>query len=261
MRDTVSAICLATDTQSNKVKVPDNVHKKWDAMMDEYNPIMARIDGMRQTGSTSFKSRSGKVVDLNELISTLSSVLYKLGWAGRSLEYLLEFQEKHGGSLEDAEQSLTEAIPDVLFFKADVFFSFAYSALDIAAEAINMLIETDLDDAQVYFRRVIDILTKSTYANDMFRMLQKESNEGWIHELRQYRIVVTHRQGISTQSSFSYTTRDHSVEINLYMIPDDPLKRPLAYEDKRELAPYCLDVIEKEIPIIEGLFKFMGTLI
>ena len=45
------------------------------------------------------------------------------------------------------------------------------------------------------------------------------------------------------------------------MLPDDPNKRPLTYKKKRELAPYCLEVVVKELGVMRVLFELIGHMI
>lgn len=252
------------DDSEVRVNVPAIVHSKWDEMIVEYNSVMTKINQITRQGSATFHRRSGRTVDLNELASRMGSIPYKLYWACKSLEYLTEFYAEHTKSFEEAEHSLTEEASDLFIFKADVFFSFAYSALDIVAEVMYMLVETDLNRKQVSFVNVLNSLTNSKnveQVDDMFTALRKESDTGWIYEFRLYRVFVTHHGTIQLRGQFTYTAGDHTVEISLHMLPDNPRKRPLTFEKKRELAPYCLEVIVKELSVMKALFEFVGKLI
>lgn len=251
------------DPQADRVELPEIVHSKWDEMLGAYNPIVTKINQIRHGGSATFKTSSERTVDLNEFTSKMDSAIYKLYWACKSLEWIMEFYEKHTKSIDDAERCMAEPVPIVFVFNADLFFSLAYSALDIAAEVIHMMTQTGIEQDRVYFASVLKFLTssESDHADDTLNDLGIESNSGWIHEFRQHRILVTHHGTIRTRSQFKYTAKDHTVEINLYMLPDDPRKRPLTYEKKRELAPYCLEVIVKELDVMRVLFELIGKLI
>lgn len=254
---------MANDPHPDRVKLPEIVHSKWDEMLDAYNPIVSKTNQIARGGSATFETRSGRTVDLKEFSSRMDSAIYKLYWACKSLEWIMEFHEKRTKSIDDAERSMTEPIPEAFIFNADVFFSFAYGALDITAEVIHMVTQTGIEEDRVYFARVLEFLTslEGDHADDTLNQLRIESDSGWIQELRQYRIFVTHHGTIRTRSQFKYTAKDHTVEINLYMLPDDPKKRPLTYKKKRELAPYCLEVMVKELDAMRVLFEVIGKLI
>jgi hypothetical protein len=253
---------LVNDSQTDRVNVPEIVHSKWDKMLGAYNPIIAKINQITQSSPT-FKTSSGRIVDANEFASRMGSAIYRLYWACKSLEWIMDFYEKHIKSIDDAQRAMTEALPDIFNFNADVFFSFAYSALDIIAEVIDMMIQTGIQKDRVYFTSVLNFLTssRSAYVDDTLNDLRRESDTGWIHEFRQHRKFVTHHGTVRTRSQFKYIAKDHTIEINLYMLPDDPKKRPPTYMKKRELAPYCLEVIVKELDVVRALFEFVGKLI
>lgn len=250
-------------SQANKVKLPEIVHSKWDEMLEPYNSIITKIDQITRPGSRTFEAASGKTVDWTELLSTLMSVLYKLYWAGKSLEYLVEYYGSHTKSLEDSLRSMSEQLPDAFFFNADVFFSFGYGALDIAAEIIHMVVETGINENVVYFTTVLNFLTEpgSIYKDAVLDGLKRESDAGWLYQFRQYRIFVTHHGLVQPSAQFKYTASDHTVEINLHMLPDNPKKKPPTYGKKRELAPYCLEIIVKELEVMTVLFRFIEKMI
>lgn len=254
---------LVNDSQTDRVNVPEIVHSKWDEMLGAYNPIIAKINQITRRGSATFKTSSERIVDVSEFVSRMGSTIYRLYWACKSLEWIMEFYGKHTKSIDDAQRGMTEPLPDTFNFNADVFFSFAYSALDIIAEVIHMMIQTGIEEDSVYFTSVLNFLTssRSAYVDDTLNDLRRESDTGWIHEFRQHRIFVTHHGTVRTRSQFNYTAKDHTIEINLYMLPDDPKKRPPTYMKKRELAPYCLEVIVKELDVARVLFEFVGKLI
>lgn len=249
------------DTQANGVNLPGTVRSKWDEMISAYNAIVAKINQI--SGSMTFRATSGKNVDGAELASRLESVLYKLYWACKSLEYIVEYHEKHAKSIDDSLRSMTEELPNTFPFNADVFFSFGYAALDLAAEVIHMMVETGIDEDHVYLTNVLDFLTKaeSIYRDSLLCNLNTESKAGWLHQFRQYRVFVTHHGIVQPSSHFEYTASDHTVEINLYMLPDNPKKRPPTYEKKRELAPYCTETMVKELEAMAVLFGFIGKMI
>jgi hypothetical protein len=249
---------LVNDSQTDRVNVPEIVHSKWDEMLGAYNPIIAKINQITRSSPT-FKTSSERIVDANEFASRMGSAIYRLYWACKSLEWIMDFYEKHTKSMHDAQRGVTEALPDIFNFNADVFFSFAYSALDIIAEVIHMMIQTGIQEDRVYFTSVLDFLTssRSAYVDDTLNDLRRESDTGWIHEFRQHRKFVTHHGTVRTRSRFKYTAK----EINLHVLPDDPKKRPHTYTKKRELAPYCLEVIVKELDVVRVLFEFVGKLI
>lgn len=247
--------------QSDRFNLPDSVHLKWDAMKDEYDRIMAKIETFKTQNQTTFLSGSGKTVDLIDFISTISSVIYKLYWACSCLVNLLEFYERQTGSKEQAISTSMELVPNDFNFNADVFFSFAYSALDITAEAIGILIETGIEERSVSLNSVLEYLAGSSYRDQMVDDMTNENAHGWIFEFRQYRTFVTHHGSVRYRSEVTFTTRDQTVDISLYMAPDDPRKRPLTYTKKRVLAPYCLEILERELPAITRLFAFINELI
>jgi hypothetical protein len=253
---------LVNDSQTDRVNVPEIVHSKWDEMLGAYNPIIAKINQITRSSPT-FKTSSERIVDANEFASRMGSAIYRLYWACKSLEWIMDFYGKHTKSIDDAQRGMTEALPDIFNFNADVFFSFAYSALDIIAEVIHMMIQTGIQEDRVYFTSVLNFLTssRSAYVDDTLKDLRRESDTGWIHEFRQHRKFVTHHGTLRTRSQFKYIAKDHTIEINLYMLPDDPKKRPPTYMKKRELAPYCLGVIVKELDVVRVLFEFVGKLI
>mgnify|MGYP001101790420 CR=1 FL=1 len=250
----------------DKLKVPEIVHSKWDEMVARYNSVVAKVNQISFNHyqlTAGFKTRSGIVVNLNDFDIKMRSVLYKLRWATKSLEYLIDFYERRTKSFDDTWRSIAEPIPDTFVFNADVFFSFAYSALDIAAGIIGMLVETGIKKGNVYFTNIMHLLAdaKSQYAGPLLNELKTESDSGWIHEFRQYRIFFTHYAAIQPIGQLKYTANNKTTGINLYMLPDDPRSKPFTYERKREFAPYCQEVLVKELNVMAVLFEFVEKLI
>ncbi|MGA3406704.1 MAG: hypothetical protein ABSD49_13310 [Candidatus Bathyarchaeia archaeon] len=158
---------------------------------------------------------------------------------------------------------MTDSIPEDFIFYQDVFFYFAYSALDIVGGIIDTLVETDIDKRNVYFTTVLNFLasSKSPFAGPLFYELKKDSDTGWIHEFRQYRIFVTHHPAIRPRTRFSHTASSKTTEINLFMLPDDPSETSFTYEKKRELAPYCQEVLARELDVMKVLLEFVEKLL
>jgi hypothetical protein len=258
---------LGNDQEVGKrINVPDIVNSKWDEMVSKYNNIVARVnqkssDQHQLMGS--FKTRYGTVVNLNDFASRMESILYKLRWAANSLAYLIDFHERYAKSLDDSMRGMVELIPDTFIFNADVFFSFSYSALDIVGGIIDTVVETGIEKRWVYFTTVLEFLSspKSPFAGSLLSDLKNESDAGWIHEFRLYRIFVTHHAAIKSKSHFKYTASDQTIEINLFMLPDDPLKTPPTHEKRRELALYCQETFVKELEVMKVLFEFLENLI
>jgi hypothetical protein len=174
---------------------------------------------------------------------------------------MIEFYGKFTRSFEDSMRVFTEPIPDTFIFNADAFFCFAYSALDIVGGIIDILVKTGIEKRRVYFTNVLNYLAEQTpFAGTVFGQLKAESDKGWISEFRQYRVFATHHAITRTQSHFRYTASDQETEINPFVLPDDPREIPPTYEKKRELVPYCQDVLVKELGVMKVLFEFIDTL-
>lgn len=252
---------MADDQEPRKrINLPEIVHSEWDEMLASYNSIIAKLNQYPQTPS--FSTRRGIVVDMNDFASRMRAVLFKLLWAAKSLEYMTEFYGKYTGSLEGGMRGMSASIPDTFIFNADVFFCFAYSALDIVGGIIDLLVETGIEKRNVYFTTVLKYLAgRSPFAGPVFTELKTESDTGWISEFRQYRVFVTHHAITHPRSHFRYTASDRKTEINLFVLPDDPRKIPPTYEKKRELVPYCQEVLVKELDVMKVLFEFAETLI
>jgi hypothetical protein len=247
-----------------KLNVPDIIHTKWDEMLIPYNNIASKVkERSSDRYEQSFKTRNGTVVDLRDFGSRLESVLYKLRWAAKGLEHLLNVYGKYTESIDASLRGMTESVTEDFFFYEDVFFYFGYSALDIVAGIIDKLLETGIKKRRVYFTTVLDFLatSKSPFVGSLIDDLKKESDTGWIYEFRQYRIFVTHHSTIRLQSRLSHTASSKTTEINLFMLPDDPSKTSCTYEKKRELAPYCLEVLAKELDVVKVLLGFIENLI
>jgi hypothetical protein len=251
---------LADDQEDKKrINVPEIVHSKWDGMLAPYNSIIAKLNSYPQTAS--FGTRRGIVVDMNDFASRMQAVLFKLSWAAKSLEYMTEFYGKYTGSLEDSMRGMAASISDTFIFNADEFFCFAYSALDIVAGIVDLLVETGIEKRNVYFTTVVKYLAgRSPFTGPVFSELKTKSDSGWINEFRQYRVFVTHHAITQPRSHFRYTATDRKTEINLFVLPDDPRKIPPTYEKKRELVPYCQEVLVKELDVMKVLFEFAEIL-
>lgn len=251
-----------TEAQGERLRLPEVVHLKWDELLEIYNQIVGRLNRIAPQYPVTFPSTSGKNVEGVELASRMESITYKLYWACKSLEYLMEYHESHTKSLDDSMHSMTEKVPDAFFFNVDVFFSSCYGALDITAGIISMLVETGIDEDHVYFTNVLEYLIKSGVdSGSVLTDLKRESDSGWLYEFRQHRIFVTHHGLVRPRSQFSYTSSGHTAEVNLYMLPDNPKKRPLTYNRKRELAPYCLEIVVKEFETITTLLRLIEKMI
>jgi hypothetical protein len=44
------------------------------------------------------------------------------------------------------------------------------------------------------------------------------------------------------------------------MLPDDPNETSFAYEKKRELVPYCQEVLTRELDVMKVLLEFVEKL-
>jgi hypothetical protein len=243
------------------IKLPEIFHSKWDEVLLQRDSIMTRLNGHLENLKQHFTTRRGIVVNIDELGSRVEAVYFKLFWAAKRLEYLMEFHGKCTGSLEDRFRAATSGASDDFMFNADVFFYLAYSALDIVGGIIDLLVKTG--KKKVYFATVMKYLaSEQSFTRSIFIKLEAESGAGWIHEVRRYRVFVTHHATMhgTVQSLIRGGTRRRS-EIIPFMLPDDPDKTPTTYEKKRELAPYSLEVLLKELDVIKVLFEFVASLI
>jgi hypothetical protein len=246
------------------IKLPEIFHSKWDEVLVRYDSIIAKLNEYLENLTRSFTTKRGIIVDITELGSRMEAVYYKLLWAAERLEYVMEFYGKSAGSLEDRFRAATSGVPDAFMFNADTFFYLAYSALDIVGGIIDLLVETGIEKRRVYFTTVLDYLVgQSVFAGPVFSELKTESDKGWISEFRRYRAFVTHHATMhGTIQSLISGGISRKSEITLFMLPDDPDKIPATYEKKkRELAPYCQEVLLKELDVIKVLFEFVETLI
>ncbi|MGA3405941.1 MAG: hypothetical protein ABSD49_09445 [Candidatus Bathyarchaeia archaeon] len=200
-------------------------------MLTAYNSIVAKLNERSSNRfEQSFKTRYGIVVNLRDFASRMDSVLYKR-WAAKSLEYLLEVYGKYTKSFHASIRGMTDFIPEDFIFHEDVFFYFAYSALDIVGGIIDTLVETAIDKRKVYFTTVLNFLasSRSPFAGSLIDELKKrDSDTGWIHEFRQYRIFVTHHSAIRPRSRFSHTASSETTEINHKLEYIQYLRNPLA---------------------------------
>jgi hypothetical protein len=200
-------------------------------MLTAYNSIVAKLNERSSNRfEQSFKTRYGIVVNLRDFASRMDSVLYKR-WAAKSLEYLLEVYGKYTKSFHASIRGMTDFIPEDFIFHEDVFFYFAYSALDIVGGIIDTLVETAIDKRKVYFTTELNFLasSRSPFAGSLIDELKKrDSDTGWIHEFRQYRIFVTHHSAIRPRSRFSHTASSETTEINHKLEYIQYLRNPLA---------------------------------
>jgi hypothetical protein len=247
-----------------RINVPDIIHSKWDEMLTPYHNIFGKLnERLSKPFEQSYKTRYGNVVNIRDFASRIDSVRYKLTYAVKSLEYLLGVYGKYSVSFEASERAMTDSISEDFIFQEDVFFYFAYSALDIVGGIIDTLVETGLDKHEVSFTKVFDFLastTKSPFVGSLIDELKKDSDKGWICELRQYRNFVTHHSAIHPKLRFSASNRNKTIEINLFMLPDDPNETSFAYEKKRELVPYCQEVLTRELDVMKVLLEFVEKL-
>lgn len=255
---------MVDSTPNERINVPEIIHSKWDEMLTPYNSIITKLNERSSDRFVhSFKTRYGIIVNLRDFASRMHSVLYKLRWAAKSLEYLLKVYGKYTGSFHASMQGMADSIPEDFIFHEDVFFYFAYSALDIVAGIIDTLIETAIDNRKVYFTTVLNFLasSRSPFAGSLIDELKRDSDTGWIREFRQYRNFVTHHSAIRPRSRLSHTASSQTTEINLFMLPDDPSETSFTYEKKkRELAPYCQDVLARELDVMKVLLEFVEKL-
>jgi len=235
-----------------RMKLPEIFHSKWDEVLVRHDSIIAKLNEYLENLTRSFTTRRGIIVDIDELGSRMEAVYFKLLWAAKRLEYLTEFYGKCAGSLEDRFRAATSMIPDAFMFNADAFFYLAYSALDIVGGIIDLLVKTGNEKQGVYFTTVMKYLAneQSPFVRPVFVELKTESETGWIHEFRRYRVFVTHHATIQPQSLIRSSAIDRKSEITLFMLPDDPDKVPTTYEKKRELVPYCQGVLVKELGVL-----------
>ena len=200
-------------------------------MLTAYNSIVAKLNERSSNRfEQSFKTRYGIVVNLRDFASRMDSVLYKR-WAAKSLEYLLEVYGKYTKSFHASIRGMTDFIPEDFIFHEDVFFYFAYSALDIVGGIIDTLVETAIDKRKVYFTTELNFQasSRSPFAGSLIDELKKrDSDTGWIHEFRQYRIFVTHHSAIRPRSRFSHTASSETTEINHKLEYIQYLRNPLA---------------------------------
>jgi len=254
---------LVDSTPKTRLDLPEIIHTKWDEMLTPYNSIAFKVkDRSSNHFEQSFKTRYEIVVDLRDFAYRMESVLYKLRWAARGLEYILRVYGKYTGSIDASMRGLMDPIPEDFIFYEDLFFYFAYSALDIVGGIIAMLVETAIDKRNVYFTTVLNFLasSRSPFEGSLIAELKKDCDTGWIYEFRQYRNFVTHHSAIRPRVRFSHTP-SMATEINLFMLPDNPSETSFTYEKKRELAPYCQEVLARELDVMKVLLEFVENLI
>ncbi len=248
---------MTANPHGRKLRIPEIFHSKWDEMLLRYNSIIDRVNKIsfnHYQRTARFRTRYGIVVNLNDFGSRMSSVLYKLQWAMRSLEYLTEFHEKRAKFREE----LFRGIPEAFVFNADVFFCFAYTALDVIAGVIDKVVETGIKARDISFVNVIDFLAgpNSPYIGSVFLELKSESKAGWIYEFRQYRVFFTHYGRIPLWGELR-----SAGEVKHFMLPDDPQNNPFDHKKEREIAPYCQEVLLKELDLMTALLDFVDKVI
>ncbi len=251
---------------TRKLDLAKTTDEKWDSLNDSYNRIVDRINEIscnHHLQTAAFRTTDGTAINLNEFNEKMLTLHYKLRYACVSLEYLRNVYRQFSDTLDKAMKAMTESISEDFIFHTDVFFIFGYSAFDIVAGILDMMTQTGLQKKEVNFYNVIEALASSNYSDThpIFRTLKQENKTGWIREFRRYRVFLVHYSTMRLQKEFKYTARDQTIEINFFLLPDDPEKRPYEYNSKRELVPYCEKVMEKELDAIKELFDFTRTLI
>jgi hypothetical protein len=235
-------------------------------MIKSYNHISQRVDSItskRGLSMANFRTKDGSVIEYYQFALRMASILDKIYFAAKCVEYLGKIYKQRTKSHEVAIDSITKTLPHDFTFYMDVFFTFSYSAFDYVAQVLHMMINTGLKEDQVYFANVIQSLASPKSPNSclLFDALIKESEKGWIYELRHYRVFTAHHATIPLTRRFSYTAKDQTVEILDAMLPDNPKDAPHTFNKKRELVPYCVDVLSKELDSMKDIFDFIGSLI
>ena len=252
-----------------RIELGPEIEKSFDNMILEYNNIVTFLNEIPEEKRIfkRIQTKAGTSFDFWAFAHRINAILYKLIYAGRSLEYLQKAYNDRLNSFDNAHpfKILTDERPisEDLVFHTDVLFSFTSSALDISSWILHMTLGTNLPENRVKFDKVIEFLASSKRGSvdPLFTKLKSEIDKGWLSEFDSYRDYVTHYSYILPKRGFRWTAESRMIEVTFFMLPDNPKIFPQKYDKRKELVPYCNDVYIKSINVIRDIFKFTNGLL
>jgi len=238
------------------------VEEAWASYLNSANQIADCLDKHfahtkegEQLPPIRLKERNGVEFDIRRLVMQLSAVDYKLAYAASSLDYLTKEYKKREQKINQDHFADGGPVSEEVLFHIDVFFCFLSSALDFAAWILDLVFEIELKDTHVDFVNVIRHLSHRENCDELlFKRLNEEIETGWLKEFFGYRHYVTHWSFIVPHHQWKWTAKDKTIEVTVFMLPDDPRASPVAYEKGVELTRYCEEVLTNTLNTISEVF-------
>jgi hypothetical protein len=186
----------------------------------------------------------------------MQAVDYKIRYAAVSLKRLEEIYEQQlqaarDGDLLGDRTPLTEDVA----FHADVAFSFMSSSMDLASWVVHLAHGSTLTSRYVTLPKVCENLGAISGSHyDLFRTIRDDIRSGWISKFDGYRNYLTHHGRLQTGRTIRFSEGDLSVGV--FLLPDNPLARPPAYNQDIELVPYAKSSMVNVLGVDERLYAF-----
>lgn len=241
-----------------KPKLGEVVEKAWASYLNSANEVVDCLDRHfahakeeKQIPPFRIKKRSGAEVNISRLAEQIIAVDYKLRYVIKSLDYLMKEYKKREEKLNQNHFADAGPISEEVLFQIDVFFWFLSSALDFLGWILHLTYGTELKETDVDFVNVIRYLSRTENRGEpLFKKLKEEIDAGWLKKFFGYRHYVTHWSFIVPRYGWKWTAEAKTIEVTIFMLPDDPRASPVTYEKRVELTAYCEEVLTNTLNTI-----------
>jgi hypothetical protein len=182
------------------INLGPEIEKASETFYDSHDRLVAKLDKRMANTNGNIQSSKGVTFNYFDVMNKVVGVNYKIRYVALSIDRLQKIREERSRAMEERIADLARLfakqppLPEDVLFYADITFSFLSSAMDIASFTVHRMHGTELDDRQVYLRKVCENLaSKNGSEYDVFRTLRPQfENGGWIAKFEDYRNYATH---------------------------------------------------------------------
>lgn len=169
----------------------------------------------------------------------------------KNTEYALSKINELSSQSNDITTSETPdfCVIEKIHFYVDSFFAFLYSTFDIISHVINQKHHLELEEKDVSFNRVKQVLEQRHRGINIQRNFDRISRKIYFKNLDNYRNCSTHRrqiyiETITISGTPGYSTTEDMPEI-LRVLCDNPLSLKPKTNKTRILQDYCDEMFRK----------------
>ena len=231
------------------VKLGKAIEAATNLMIGSRNGLVQKLNVQYRSvpppGRSVLASKTGAVVDIEQVADVVRAVDYKTVYLAVSLRYLRNRDREIVRAFKKGNPFANQArLTQNILLHTDVYFTLAFSSLEIASWILHLVYGTKLRPRDVSFYNVATVLNKSHPTGTPFGQFVNDYKTGWLLEFNRYRHFVTHYGTLQTRGGFRWT-QARGMKPKRLLIPDDPTVYPPEYTKQLELVDYCMESFKR----------------